>query len=72
MKPASLEVERLATLEAKTAEQERRLERIETKVDELLALAAAGKGLGWALVKIGAFLVALAGAAAWVAERLRV
>lgn len=67
-----IEAERLARLEARTDEQERRLERIETKVDELLALAAAGKGLGWALVKVGAFLAALAGAAAWVVERLGV
>ncbi len=41
------DTERLARLEARTDEQERRLERIEEKVDSLLELAAVGKGAGW-------------------------
>lgn len=67
-----IEAERLARLEARTDEQERRLERIEEKMDRLLSMASAGQGFVWALVKVGAFLTALAGAAAWVAERLGV
>ena len=63
------ETERLARLEARTDEQERRLERIETKVDQLLEIAAVGKGAGWLLVKVGAVIAALAAAVSWLLER---
>ena len=39
------EVERLARLEARTEEQERRLQNIEHKLDRLLEMASMGKGL---------------------------
>tara|TARA_Y100000114_G_scaffold88699_1_gene82175 strand:- start:223 stop:429 length:207 start_codon:yes stop_codon:yes gene_type:complete len=63
------ETERLARLEARTDEQERRLERIETKVDQLLEIAAVGKGAGWLLVKVGALIAAIAAAVSWLLER---
>ena len=63
------ETERLARLEARTDEQERRLERIETKVDQLLEIAAVGKGAGWLLVKGGALIAAIAAAVSWLLER---
>ena len=63
------ETERLARLEARTDEQERRLERIETKVDQLLEIAAVGKGAGWLLVKVGALIAAIAAAISWLLER---
>ena len=63
------ETERLARLEARTDEQERRLERIETKVDQLLEIAAVGKGAGWLLVKVGALIAAIAAAICWLLER---
>ena len=63
------ETERLARLEARTDEQERRLERSETKVDQLLEIAAVGKGAGWLLVKVGALIAAIAAAVSWLLER---
>ena len=63
------ETARLARLEARTDEQERRLERIETKVDQLLEIAAVGKGAGWLLVKVGALIAAIAAAVSWLLER---
>ncbi len=63
------ETERLARLEARTDEQERRLERIETKVDQLLEIAAVGKGAGWLLVKVGALIAAIAATVSWLLER---
>ena len=63
------DTERLARLEARTDEQERRLERIETKVDQLLEIAAVGKGAGWLLVKVGAVIAAIAAAVSWLLER---
>lgn len=64
------DTERLVRLEARTDEQERRLERIETKVDQLLEIAAVGKGAGWLLIKAGAVLAAAAAGVAWLVERL--
>ena len=64
------DTERLARLEARTDEQERRLERIEEKVDSLLELAAVGKGAGWLLIKAGAVLAAVAAGVAWLVEKL--
>ena len=64
------DTERLARLEARTDEQERRLERIETNVDQLLEIAAVGKGAGWLLIKVGAVLAAVAAGVAWVVEKL--
>ncbi len=63
------DTERLARLEARTDEQERRLERIELKVDQLLEIAAVGKGAGWLLVKVGALIAAIAAAVSWLLER---
>ena len=64
------DTERLARLEARTDEQERRLERIETKVDQLLEIAAVGNGAGWLLIKVGAVLAAVAAGVAWLVEKL--
>lgn len=63
------DVERLARLEAVTDEQERRLERIELKVDQLLEIAAIGKGAGWLLIKAGAVIATLAAIAVWIIDR---
>ena len=63
------DTERLARLEARTDEQERRLERIELKVDQLLEIAAIGKGAGWLLIKSGAVIAALAAGAVWIIDR---
>lgn len=65
-----IDTERLARLEARTDEQERRLERIELKVDQLLEIAAVGKGAGWLLIKVGAVLAAVAAGVAWLVERI--
>ena len=54
------DLERVARLETRTDEQERRLQRIEIKLDQLLEMAAIGKGAGWLLIKAGAALAAAA------------
>jgi hypothetical protein len=66
------DTERLARLEARSDEQERRLERIEEKIDGLLELAAIGKGAGWLLIKIGALLAGFLAAGAWLLEQLKI
>ncbi len=57
--------ERLAKLEARTDEQERRLASIESKLDRLLEMAAIGKGSLWLLLKAATFMAALGAAFAW-------
>jgi len=64
------EVERLAKLEARTDEQERRLASIESKLDRLLEMAAIGKGSLWLLLKAATFMAALGAAFAWIWDKI--
>ncbi len=64
------EAERLAKLEARTDEQERRLASIESKLDRLLEMAAIGKGSLWLLLKAATFMAALGAAFAWCWDKL--
>ena len=64
------EVERLARLEARTEEQERRLQNIEHKLDRLLEMASMGKGSLWMMLKVAAFLAAICAAFAWVWDKV--
>ena len=64
------EGERLARLEARTEEQERRLQNIEHKLDRLLEMASMGKGSLWMMLKVAAFLAAICAAFAWTWERI--
>lgn len=62
--------ERLAKLETRTDEQERRLASIESKLDKLLEMAAIGKGSLWLLLKAATFMAALAAAFAWCYDKI--
>lgn len=64
------EAERLAKLETRTDEQERRLASIESKLDRLLEMAAIGKGSLWLLLKAATFMAALGAAFAWAWDKL--
>jgi len=64
------EVERLARLEARTEEQERRLQNIEHKLDRLLEMASMGKGSLWMMLKVAAFLAAICAAFAWTWDKV--
>lgn len=61
--------ERIARLETRADLNEKWLASIDKKVDELLALANAGKGAGWMLVKVGATIAAIVGIGAWFADK---
>ena len=62
--------ERLARLEARTEEQERRLQNIEHKLARLLEMASLGKGSLWMMLKFAAFLAAIGAAFAWTWEKI--
>lgn len=64
------ERDRLARLEAITANQDARLDKIDAKLDQLLAAANMGKGAWWAILKVGGFITMLIAAAAWVWRHL--
>ncbi len=61
---------KIARLEARTDEQERRLASIEAKLDKLLELAAIGKGSIWLLLKIAGVLAGLGAAFAWCWDKI--
>lgn len=61
--------ERLARLEARTDEQERRLESIEKKLDRLLEFSAYGKSSIRVLLLVGSVLAALGAVIAWFFEK---
>jgi hypothetical protein len=61
--------ERLARLEARTDEQERRLESIEKKLDRLLEFSAYGKSSIRVLLLVGSVLAALGAVFAWCIEK---
>tara|TARA_S200002703_G_scaffold154437_1_gene157204 strand:- start:1559 stop:1762 length:204 start_codon:yes stop_codon:yes gene_type:complete len=63
------ENERLARLEARTDEQERRLESIEKKLDRLLEFSAYGKSSIRVLLLVGSVLAALGAVVAWLFEK---
>jgi len=63
------ENERLARLEARTDEQERRLESIEQKLDRLLEFSAYGKSSIRVLLLVGSVLAALGAVVAWLFEK---
>lgn len=48
---------------------ERRLEKMDEKLDGLVATANMGKGALWAALKIGGLVVLVLGAVGWVADR---
>ena len=64
------EIERIAALEVKTQETERRLQNIENKLDKLLEMANIGRGSIWLLLKVAAFLAALGVAFSWAWEKI--
>ncbi len=64
------EAERLAKLETRTEEQERRLQNIENKLDRLLEMANLGRGSIWLLLKVAAFVSAIGAAFAWAWEKI--
>jgi hypothetical protein len=63
------ENERLARLETRTDEQERRLESIEQKLDRLLEFSAYGKSSIRVLLMVGSVLAALGAVVAWLFEK---
>ena len=65
------DLERVARLEARADEQERRLQRIEIKLDQLLEMAALGKGAGWLLIKAGATIAALGAGIVYATDALK-
>jgi hypothetical protein len=62
------ERDRLARAEQQTGALDERLDRIEIKLDMLVAAAAMGKGAFWLLTKLGGVLVLGAGAIGWAAD----
>jgi hypothetical protein len=62
------ERDRLARVEERTIGFDERLDRIEIKLDKLVAAAAMGKGAFWLLTKLGGLLVLTAGAFGWAAD----
>jgi len=66
----SNEAERVARLETRTDEQERRLANIEMKLDRLLEMANLGRGSIWLLLKVAAFVSAIGAALAWSWDKL--
>lgn len=64
------ERDRLARLEATVAGQQKWLEDIDKKLDELLAAANMGKGAWWILLRVGGVLVVLGGGAAWLIDKV--
>ena len=62
--------ERLARLEARTEEQERRLQNIEYKLDRLLEMASMGKGSLWLMLKMAGIIGAISATFAWAWDRL--
>lgn len=63
--------ERLARVEENGNNRDKRLARIENKLDGLLQSANMGRGAWLALLRVGAFLVAVGGAVAWVVDHLQ-
>ena len=66
--------ERIAALEVRVAGQDKWLESIDAKVDQILETAALGKGAWLAILKIGGILTAVVAAAAAIAtliEKIR-
>jgi hypothetical protein len=60
--------ERLVRLETQFIDRDRKLDKIEAKVDQLLAAANMGKGAWWLLLRIGAALVVIVGFVEWMAS----
>jgi hypothetical protein len=51
--------ERIARLEVKDYERDKKLDKIEAKVDRLVSAADMGKGAFWVALKLGGWLLAL-------------
>ena len=64
------ERDRLARLETKVEGMEKWLQSIDGKQDELLQAAHMGKGAWLAILKIGGVMVILAGAVAWIVDKV--
>ena len=62
--------ERLVRLEERQAHNDRQLEEMDRKLDQLLEAAAMGRGAWWAMLKLGGALVMLGSVVAWVGDRL--
>jgi hypothetical protein len=62
--------ERLAVLEAEMRDTRTDLTEIKEDVKTLLAAAHMGHGAWWISVKLGAFILAVLGALAWLYDRL--
>lgn len=63
--------EKIGALDARMDNIEGWVEKIDGNVENLTDAANMGRGAWWATVKIGGVLMLLAGAAAWVWERLK-
>lgn len=63
--------ERVAKLEARVDGQEAWMRDIDAKLDTLIAAANMGRGAWWMLLKMGGLLVVIAGAGAWLYEKIR-
>lgn len=61
--------DRAETVDEKFKGLEARLDRMDVKLDALVAVANMGRGAWWAVLKIGGALVVLAGAIGWLADR---
>lgn len=58
--------ERVAVVENQVKQNRASLERIEGKVDQLIAASNMGKGAWWALMRVGGLMLLVAGAVAWM------
>ena len=63
------ERDRLTRLETQVSSQEKLLEAIDGKVDQLIAVSNMGKGAWFLLLKIGGVVAAATAAAAWAFEK---
>lgn len=67
----STDGERIAALEARMNGAEGWLQSIDTKLDTVIAAMNMGKGAWFLLLKVGAILVAIAGAIAWLTDHIQ-
>jgi hypothetical protein len=63
--------ERIAALEARMNGAEGWLQSIDTKLDTVIEAMNMGKGAWFLLLKVGAAIVAVAGAVAWLSDHIQ-
>lgn len=62
--------ERIARLEVLWPELKEDIKSIDAKVDRLIEAAHMGRGAWWLLLRLGAMLVAIAGVAGWLFDKV--